>query len=184
MTGRMGRALMFSVLFALSACATAEHVWNGLDVSGGQRLVIRPSTAVQYQITGQYQSPQLGALHLWQYGTRVCGRFEYSRGDERVIGVLSGTQRGNWLQFDWRELRRSGAGADRRSGDGQFFYDPPAGDQARPRLFGNRDYVSRSDPGHKMRIETLRVGDGAITATSLDAPSTQQTAACAADCSC
>jgi hypothetical protein len=178
------RVLTLSLLFALSACATAEHAWDGLDASSGQRLVIHASPTVEYPISGQYRSPQLGDLRLWQYGTRVCGRFEHTRGDERVTGVLVGRLRGNWLHFDWRELRSSTSGTLQRSGDGQFFYDPPVGDQARPRLFGDRDYLFRFDAGHKGRFETSRVGDGAITAIRLDRPLPPQTAACAVDCSC
>ena len=168
---------------AVSACATPTAGWSGLDVSSGQNRRISPR-AGRYAFAGTYRSAQLGTLQLWENGARIHGQFDYARGSVRVIGTLEGSFDGNWLRFDWRETHRSCLGLTHKQGRGELFYDPPLGDQSRPRLFGRRDFSTQLAPPQKNFRELLRVEGGPITAIRLDTNPGAQPMACAATCSC
>jgi hypothetical protein len=180
---RKSAALACALLLALSACASPTLGWSGLDVSSGQNRSILPRSG-RFEFAGVYRSPQLGRLQLWQRGSHVQGRFDYTRGAACVVGVLEGTLEGNWLRFAWQETHRFPTRLTRQRGGGEFFYDAPLGDQTRPRLFGRRDYRSRLSAPQKNFVQVLRVDGGPITAVRSATNPSQRPPACAATCSC
>ncbi|MBX7195273.1 MAG: hypothetical protein K1X94_24675 [Sandaracinaceae bacterium] len=79
------------VASALAACG-----------GGGGRANVTPGVMPPGEtMTGVYQSPQYGEMHLVQTGAQVVAEYTH---DERR-GRLQGTVQGNLLRFEWTERR-------------------------------------------------------------------------------
>jgi hypothetical protein len=69
---------------------------------GGGRASVTPGVMPPGEtMTGVYQSPQYGEMHVVQTGAQVVAEYTH---DERR-GRLQGTAQGNLLRFDWTERR-------------------------------------------------------------------------------
>jgi hypothetical protein len=90
------RSLVFFVCSLLAASALAACG------GGGGRANVTPGVMPPGEtMTGVYQSPQYGEMHLVQTGVQVVAEYTH---DERR-GRLQGTVQGNLLRFEWTERR-------------------------------------------------------------------------------
>ena len=88
------------VLFVCGLLATSTLAACG--GGGGGRANVTPGVMPPGEtMTGVYQSPQYGEMHLVQTGVQVVAEYTH---DERR-GRLQGTVQGNLLRFEWTERR-------------------------------------------------------------------------------
>lgn len=90
---RLALSLSLLAMLALAACGG----------SGGGRANVSPGPMPpgETTVTGVYQSPQYGEMHLVQTGVQVVAEYTH---DERR-GRLQGTLQGNLVRFEWTERR-------------------------------------------------------------------------------
>jgi hypothetical protein len=89
----------------VSTCLVLGLALAGLAAcggGGGGRANVTPGVMPPGEtMTGVYQSPQYGEMHLVQTGAQVVADYTH---DERR-GRLQGTVQGNLLRFEWTERR-------------------------------------------------------------------------------